>query len=91
MDYGVSAKLCEYEKIRLANIREREALFLELNISEAKEDLLPLNQKKKPHQKRKKKVHVAPTRSSLRLSSQQHRYVQGKMLSLCSGVSFLNT
>ena len=91
MDYGVSAKLCEYEKIRLANIREREALFLELNISEAKEDLLPLNQKKKPPQKRKKKVHVAPTRSSLRLSSQQHRYVQGKMLSLCSGVSFLNT
>ena len=75
MDYEVTAKLSEYEKIRLANIREREALFLKLNFSKAKKDLLPQNQKKKPSQKRKKRVHIAPTRSSLRLSLQQHRYV----------------
>merc|ERR1711892_180942 len=31
--------LCEYEKIRLRNIREREALFNELNISEANSEL----------------------------------------------------
>jgi len=31
--------LCEYEKIRLRNIRERQALFEELNLSEAKDEV----------------------------------------------------
>ena len=36
-----SSQLNEYEKIRLQNIREREALFAKLKFSEAKEDLVP--------------------------------------------------
>ena len=31
--------LCEYEKIRLRNIRERQALFEELNLSESKDEV----------------------------------------------------
>eukprot|EP00092_Neocalanus_flemingeri_P023695 GFUD01025698.1.p1 GENE.GFUD01025698.1~~GFUD01025698.1.p1 ORF type:complete len:645 (+),score=236.83 GFUD01025698.1:117-2051(+) len=70
------AGLCEYEKIRLRNIREREVLFAELKISEAKADLSQLftpSQKKQAPSKRglaseKKEKEILPARKSSRLS-----------------------
>jgi len=79
--------LCEYEKIRLRNIREREALFAELKINEAKSDLKHLStptQNKKGPSKRGlssevKTKEVLPARKSARLSGGQvaqiERYV----------------
>ena len=68
-----SSDLSEYEKIRLQNIREREALFAKLNFSEAKQGLAPPVASKKKHGKicntvRKQSVCLNPTRRSLRLS-----------------------
>merc|ERR1719483_1556194 len=68
--------LCEYEKIRLRNIREREALFNELNISEAKSELSQLlnltTQNKQGPSKRgiasiKREKEILPPRKSSRL------------------------
>merc|ERR1712123_419192 len=68
--------LCEYEKIRLRNIREREALFNELNISEAKSELKHLfnitTKNKQGPSKRgiasiKKEKEILPPRKSSRL------------------------
>ena len=68
-----SSHLSEYEKIRLQNIREREALFAKLNFSEAKEGLAPPAARKKNHSKkisvaRKQSECFNPTRRSHRLS-----------------------
>ena len=68
--------LCEYEIIRLQNIREREAMFLELGLNEAKTDILPLStpgrNKSTPSsrglQSEKKVKEVLPRRSSARLA-----------------------
>lgn len=89
MDKEVTDNLCEYEKIRLANIRERENLFLKLNILEAKKGLIPSKQKKKSSPKTKKKAHLVPTRSSLRLSLQRDRYVPRKYVEIMLGRIFL--
>ena len=71
------AGLCEYEKIRLRNIREREAMFEELKISEAKSDLgqmfTPASQNKQGPSKRglaskKKEKEILPPRKSSRIS-----------------------
>ena len=71
------AGLCEYEKIRLRNIREREAMFEELKISEAKSDLsllfTPTTQNKQGPSKRglaskKKEKEILPARKSSRIS-----------------------
>jgi len=68
--------LCEYEKIRLRNIREREALFNELNISEANSELKHLlnitTKNKQGPSKRgiasiKKEKEILPPRKSSRL------------------------
>merc|ERR1711892_868667 len=68
--------LCEYEKIRLRNIREREALFNELNISEANSELKHLlnitTKNKQDPSKRgiasiKKEKEILPPRKSSRL------------------------
>merc|ERR1711892_1111272 len=68
--------LCEYEKIRLINIREREALFNELNISEANSELKHLlnitTKNKQGPSKRgiasiKKEKEILPPRKSSRL------------------------
>merc|ERR1711892_1012111 len=68
--------LCEYEKIRLRNIREREALFNELNISEANSELKHLlnitTKNKQGPSKRgiasiKKEKKILPPRKSSRL------------------------
>merc|ERR1711892_235150 len=68
--------LCEYEKIRLRNIREREALFNELNISEANSELKHLlnitsNNKQGPSKRGiasiKKEKEILPPRKSSRL------------------------
>merc|ERR1712123_407692 len=68
--------LCEYEKIRLRNIREREALFNELNISEAKSELKHLlnitTKNRQGPSKRgiasiKKEKEILPPRKSSRL------------------------
>jgi len=68
--------LCEYEKIRLRNIRERQALFEELKISEAKSDLsqmfTPTQIKQGPSKRglasTKKEKEILPPRKSSRLS-----------------------
>jgi len=65
--------LCEYEKIRLANIREREAMFAQLAITEAKEEATPNRIQKKPShphsvKKEAKKENLEPERKSARLS-----------------------
>ena len=39
-------ELCEYEKIRLRNIQEREALFAQLGINSAKEGATPVQKQK---------------------------------------------
>jgi len=79
------AGLCEYEKIRLRNIREREALFAELNISEAKSDLsnmftTPTQNKLVPSNRglasQPKKKEVLPPRKSSRLSGAQVPEIQ---------------
>jgi len=70
------AGLCEYEKIRLRNIREREAMFAELKISEAKSDLSQLftpTQNRQAPSKRglaseKKEKEILPARKSARIS-----------------------
>jgi len=70
------AGLCEYEKIRLRNIRERQAMFAELQISEAKSDLSQLftpTQNRQGPSKRglaseKKEKVILPARKSSRLS-----------------------
>merc|ERR1712106_1182208 len=68
--------LCEYEKIRLRNIREREALFNELNISEANSELkhllnLTTKNKQGPSKRGiasiKKEKEILPPRKSSRL------------------------
>ena len=68
--------LCEYEKLRLSNIREREALFKELKISEAKSDVshaIPKAQISQGSSKRglalqNKEKEILPLRKSSRLS-----------------------
>ena len=70
--------LCEYEKLRLSNIREREALFEELKISEAKSDVshaIPKAQISQGSSKSKrglalqnKEKELLPLRKSSRLS-----------------------
>ena len=70
------AGLCEYEKIRLRNIREREALFEELRISEAKSDFsqmfTPTQNRQGPSKRGlasvKKEKEILPARKSSRLS-----------------------
>eukprot|EP00090_Calanus_glacialis_P002643 TRINITY_DN11976_c0_g1_i1.p1 TRINITY_DN11976_c0_g1~~TRINITY_DN11976_c0_g1_i1.p1 ORF type:complete len:647 (-),score=230.67 TRINITY_DN11976_c0_g1_i1:29-1969(-) len=70
------AGLCEYEKIRLRNIRERQAMFAELQISEAKSDFSQLftpTQNRQAPSKRglaseKKEKVILPPRKSSRLS-----------------------
>ena len=78
------AGLCEYERIRLRNIREREALFAELNISEAKSDLskmfTPTQNRLGPSKRglasQPKKKEVLPPRKSSRLSGAQVPEIQ---------------
>jgi len=78
------AGLCEYEKIRLRNIRERQALFAELNISEAKSDLsqmlTPTQNKLGPSKRglasQTKKKEMLPPRKSSRLSGGQVPEIQ---------------
>jgi len=69
--------LCEYEKIRLRNIRQREALFAELALQEAKEEAreatgVPASGKRSSSRREKvEKVEKDPTepvRKSLRLA-----------------------
>ena len=68
--------LCEYERIRLLNIREREAMFLELGLTDAKTDILPVSKpgrnKSAPSsrglQSKKKVKEVLPRRSSARIA-----------------------
>merc|ERR1711892_493535 len=70
------AGLCEYEKIRLRNIREREAMFAELKISEAKSDLsqlfTPTQNRQAPSERglasEKKEKEILPARKSARIS-----------------------
>jgi len=81
------AGLCEYEKIRLRNIRERQALFEELNITEAKAELsqafTPSQNKQAPSKRglasEKRPKEVLPPRKSSRLSGgkvpQIERYI----------------
>merc|ERR1712142_639499 len=83
--------LCEYEKIRLRNIRERQALFEELKISEAKSDLsqmfTPTQIKQGPSKRglasTKKEKEILPPRKSSRLSGGKvpeiQRYVAQKV------------
>ena len=62
-------ELCEYEKIRLQNIREREEMFKELGFDNLKENLsdsVKPQQNKKPV--RKAKENVEPVRKSRRLA-----------------------
>ena len=62
-------ELCEYEKIRLENIREREEMFRELGFDNLKKDL---SDSAKPQQNkklvRKTKENVEPARKSRRLA-----------------------
>jgi len=68
--------LCEYEKIRLRNIRQREALFAELALQEAKEEARETPRARAPgasdkRSSRREKVEKDPTepvRKSLRLA-----------------------
>ena len=76
-----SSQLNEYEKIRLQNIREREALFANLKISEAKEDLVPtaarkVNRRNKSSA-RKQNISSTPVRRSNRLSDKKSSSVSG--------------
>ena len=65
--------LCEYELIRLENIRQREAMFAELNLDAAKVEALPRIERardapfKQPERK-EKVVMVIPARASSRLA-----------------------
>jgi len=67
--------LCEYEKIRLRNIREREAMFEELKINEAKSDaslsVTPALNRQAPSRRglvsERKEKEVLPARKSARL------------------------
>lgn len=60
--------LCEYEKIRLNNIREREALFAELAIKESKAELTPSQPKPAVKKEKVSKENCEPARKSQRLS-----------------------
>ena len=70
----VNSGLCEYEMIRLENIRQREALFAKLNLEEAKvEALSSIRRKagdasKRVLQKVNKDQGNVPRRASLRLA-----------------------
>jgi len=62
--------LCEYEKIRLRNIQEREALFAELGINSAKQGTTPVQRQKLSVKKEKapSKENLEPERKSLRIA-----------------------
>jgi len=62
--------LCEYELIRLENIRQREALFAELNLDAAKVEASSMTgaPSKRVRQLEKKETEVLPTRASTRLA-----------------------
>ena len=66
--------LCEYELIRLENIRQREALFAELNLDAAKVEARPRIERrtgassKGVLQTEKREKEVLPTRASSRLA-----------------------
>ena len=66
--------LCEYELIRLENIRQREALFAELNLDAAKVEASSMIEKttgappRRVRQLEKKETEVLPTRASTRLA-----------------------
>ena len=47
------AGLCEYEKLRLRNVRERQAMYEKLNISGAKSELSQMFTHKKARNKNK--------------------------------------
>jgi len=57
--------LCEYEKIRLRNIRERQAMFAKLEIDEAKSNCSPASAKRNKPQKRvfRPKENIEPRKS----------------------------
>jgi len=63
--------MCEYEKIRLKNIQEREALFAQLGINAAKEGATPVQKQKLTVIKKEKgalKENLEPERKSKRLA-----------------------
>ena len=67
--------LCEYELIRLENIRQREALFAELNLDAAKVEASSMIEKatvappiKRGRQTEKRETEMLPTRASTRLA-----------------------
>ena len=70
----VKSGLCEYEMIRLENIRQREAMFAKLNLEEAKVEALSSIRRKagvaseRILQKVKKENGNVPRRASLRLA-----------------------
>jgi len=74
VDDSEMAGLCEYEKIRLKNIRQREALFAELAIKEAKEQASgghskeSVKREKRNRDSLEDKDSAEPVRKSLRLA-----------------------
>merc|ERR1719481_1320667 len=61
--------LCEYERIRLRNIRQREALFAELAILEAKEEVSEKKEKviRDTRRSKEEKAETEPIRKKKRL------------------------
>ena len=60
--------LCEYEQLRLNNIREREALFDSLEINKDKSSLSTRTEEARPRRVKQKKENQEPVRKSARLA-----------------------
>ena len=70
MRKGLNPDLCEYERIRLENILQREELFAQLNLGEAKANMLP-----KATKSEKRKATGTRTRT---YGSKSEREVEGE-------------